>query len=155
MLSSLANPFTGATVTGFTTPTYTWSTDSSVRPGQEQIAVTTLGGTQGSASAHSVSSPFTITVERPQNLRQVGVVHPVTGRLANVPRNVYKVRTRKGAIPLSGQPAAVAMVESSFHVPAGADTASADDILAMISAHIGALQSLSDELGETAQSGVL
>lgn len=155
MLNGLTNPVTGASVTGLTSPTYTHSEDAAPNSHSDQVAVTTLGGTQGSASAHSVSSPFTITVERPANLRQVGTPNPVSGVLGTVPRNVYKVRTRKGMVPLSGQAARTGILSSEFSIPAGADTASPDDIRAAISAHIGALSDLSDEIATLALTGVL
>lgn len=155
MFDSLTNPFNGASVTGLTSPTYTVSDDAAPNAHSDQVAVTALGGTQGSASSHSVSSPFTITVERPANLRQIGQPNPVTGALASVPRNVYKVRTRKGMVPLSGQAARVANLETSFSIPAGADTAATDDLRAAISAHIGCLNDLSNELAVLAETGVL
>lgn len=155
MLEGLTNPVTGAAVSGLTTPTYTHADDAAPKSNAEQRAVTTLGGTQGAAVAHSVSSPFTITVERPANLRQVGTPNPVSGVLGTVPRNVYKVRTRKGMVPLSGQSSRTGMVTTELSVPAGADTASPDDIRAAISAHIGVLTDLSDEIATLALTGVL
>lgn len=155
MLSSLTNPVTGAAQTGFTSPTYSHSSDAAPNAHSEQVAVTTLGGTQGSASAHSVSSPFTITVERPANLRQVGVPNPVTGTLGNVPRNVYKVRVRKGMVPLSGQSARTGQFSCEIAIPAGADTAAPDDVRAMFSAAIGTLSDLSAELGDLGIDGIL
>lgn len=155
MLDGMTNPVTGAPVTGLTTPTYTHSEDAAPDAHSDQVAVTALGGTQGSASSHSVSSPFTITVARPANLRQVGSLNPVTGSLGNVPFNVYKVRTRKGMIPLADQPAKVGIIETSMKIPAGADTASPDDIRAALSAHLGAVYDLSNELGVMLETGIL
>lgn len=155
MLDGMTQPLSGASVGGFTSPTYTHTADAAPSAHADQVAVSSLGGTQGSASAHSVSSPFTITVERPATLRQVGQPNPVTGTLSSVPINVYKVRTRKGMVPLAGQAAKVGIVETKLHVPAGADTASPDDLLAAISAHIGALSDLSDEIATLAQTGIL
>lgn len=155
MFDGMTNPVVGASVTGLTSPTYTHSSDAAPNAHSDQVAVTALGGTQGSASAHSVSSPFTITVERPANLKQVGQVNPITGALGNVPMNVYTVRTRKGMVPLSGQAARVGRLESKFYIPAGADTAAADDVRAALSAHIGALSDLSADIGTLLETGVL
>lgn len=155
MLDGLTNPVTGASVTGLTSPTYTHTEDAAPNMHADQVAISTLGGTQGSATAHSVSSPFTVTVERPANLRQVGAPNPISGVLGSVPSNVYKVRTRKGMVPLSGQAARIGVLESKFSIPAGADVASPDDIRAAISAHIGVLSDLSDDIATLGLTGIL
>jgi hypothetical protein len=49
----------------------------------------------------------------------------------------------------------MAKAETSFSIPAGCDTASPDDLLAMISAHIGVLNDLSVEIGGTVKTGIL
>lgn len=155
MFDGMTNPVVGASVTGLTSPTYTHSSDGAPNAHSDQVAVTSLGGTQGDAVAHSVSSPFTITVERPANLRQVGQVNPVSGVLGNVPYNVYTVRVRKGAVPLSGQSPRIARFEAKISIPAGADTASADDIRAGLSCFIGSLNDLSAEIGTLQETGIL
>lgn len=155
MFDGMTQPLVGAGVTGLTSPTFTHSEDAAPNAHSDQVAVTALGGTQTGATAHSVSSPFTITVERPANLRQVGVANPISGVLGNVPNNVYTVRVRKGAIPLAGQSARTARFEAKLYIPAGADTAAAGDIRSGLSAFIGALSDLSADIGVLQETGIL
>lgn len=150
-----SSPLTGASQTGFTSPTYTFVSDTPPNSRSEQLAVTALGGTQGSATAHSVSSPFTLTMERPAQFKMLGQPNPVTGVVANVPRNVYVVRTRKGALPLAGQAAQTLLIETKISVPAGSDTADPDNIRAALSAHCGLLWDQSTGIGDTGIDGVL
>lgn len=150
-----ATPVTGAPQTGLTSPTYTLSADVAPNAHSEQYAVSALGGTQTGVSAHSVSKPFTITMERPQNFRQVPLPNPVSGALGNVPRNVYTFRTRKGVLPLAGQAAQTMLIETKISVPAGADTADASSIRAALSAHAGVLWESSNDIGDTLIDGIL
>jgi hypothetical protein len=155
MTLSISSPLTGAAQTGLTSPTYTLSSDVGPNNHSIQYAVTALGGTQAGVEAHSVSKPFTITVERPANFKMLGRLNPVTGTLGSVPRNVYKVRTRKGVEPLEGQAFVPAMVETVIYVPAGSDEADPESVRAMLSAHIGTLNNISAALGSTCVTGVL
>lgn len=152
---SPSTPVTGLAQTGLTSPTYTISVDTAPSVNGKQYAVTALGGTQTGVVAHSVSQPFTVTMFRPQTFRGLDTVDPVTGQLRSVPRNVYKVLTRKGVLPLAGQSPVVAMVETIIHVPAGSDTADAVSIRAMLSAHFGTLSQVSAGIGDTTVNGVL
>lgn len=149
------SPLTGAAQTGFTSPTYTLSSDVAPDSNGIQHAVTTLGGTQGSADAHSVSKPFTLTWVRPKVFRALGRLHPVTGVLTQVPRNVWKAITRKGVTPLSGQADVPMLITTKIEVPAGADIADPDNIRAAISAHIGLLNDQASTLGDSSISGVM
>lgn len=155
MAFSLTSPFTGASQTGFTTPTYDYVADIAPDVNGEQIAIDTLGGTQDGVDVHSVARPFTVTVFKPKTFKSLGVVNPVTGALPNVPRNVYKLNTRKGVTPLSGQPSVTMLIETIIHVPAGADIADPANVHAAMSAHIGALWDSSTGLGDTLITGVL
>lgn len=151
-----SSPITGSAQTGFTSPTYTTTADTAPagNPGK-QVAVTALGGTQASVTVHSVASPFTLNFTRPANLRVLGNPNPVTGVISNVPTNSYKLITRKGVLPLAGQPYRVMVMTTNVDVPAGADTADASNIRACFSAHIGALQQQSAGFGDLAIAGVL
>lgn len=155
MSVSLTSPFSGGAQTPFTSPTYDYVEDSAPSQNGEQIAIDTIGGTQTNVVAHSVSIPFTISWFKPATLKGLGVVNPVTGQLSSVPRNVYKVITRKGVVPLSGQAPVTMLVETIIHVPAGADSADSANVLAALSAHIGALSDSSAGLGDTLLTGVL
>lgn len=160
MSFSPTSPVIGATVTGLTSPTYTLVEDTPPNSHSQQWAVSALGGTQSGVEVHSVSSPFTITWERPAQFRSLGVVNPVTGRLGAVPRNVYKIRCRKGVEPLSGQAFVNAQAELSISVPAGADVADPESVRAMLSAFFGFLATgtmtgSSLELADSTIDGIL
>jgi hypothetical protein len=151
---SLTTPVTGAAQTGFTAPTYTVAADVAPDVNGKQNAVTALGGTQAGVSIHSVQSPFTVTCVRPKTFKVLGKTNPVTGLLPNVPKNSWKVITRKGVIPLAGQPASLMVITTTIDVPAGADTASPAEIRAAVSLHVGALTQQSAGAGDSLVSGL-
>lgn len=150
-----ASPVTGGAQTGLTSPTYTLTVDTPPGPNAKQWAITALGGTQTGVDVHAVSKPFTLTVFRPLQLRQLGVPNPVTGVLSTVPRNVYSVVTRKGALPLAGQAAQTAIMKSTFEVPVGTDLAEPEELRAAASLHFGALWAQSSGLGDMLVSGIM
>lgn len=150
-----SSPVTGGPQTGLTTPTYTLTSDVAPDTNGEQYAVTALGGTQTGVLAHSVSSPFTITMIRPKNFRSLGTPNPVTGVVSNVPRNTYKLIVRKGVVPLAGQASQTALATVEIQVPAGADSADALSVRAMMSLLAGALWSNSAGIGDVLIDGVL
>jgi hypothetical protein len=92
---------------------------------------------------------------RPAAFKQLGAPNPVTGVVANVPRNVFKVLTRKGVIPLDGQSPVVMTVTTEISIPAGADDADPESVRAALSAHIGALWDDSAGIGDSCINGVL
>lgn len=151
-----ASPITGSAQTGLTAPTYTTVSDTAPpgNPGK-QVAVTALGGTQAGVTTHSVAAPFTLNFTRPGTLRVLGSPNPVTGVISLIPVNTYKLITRKGVLPLAGQPFKVLNITTTMDVPAGADTADPQNIRGACSAHIGALTQQSAGFGDLAISGVL
>lgn len=155
MTFSLTSPITGAAQTGFTTPTYTHVADTAPDVNGRQVAITALGGTQAGVTVHSVASPFSITFFRPKAYKVLGKTNPVTGLLPNVPTNSYKIVTRKGVIPLAGQPFKNLLITTICEIPAGSDTADAPNVRAAFSAHIGALTQQSAGIGDTAVSGIM
>jgi hypothetical protein len=150
-----SSPVTGSTQTGLTSPTYTILPDSNPDTNGKQYYVSALGGTQTGVLAHSVAAPFTFSMFRPKVLKVLAPVNPVTGVLRSVPVNTYKVHTRKGVLPLAGQSYKTAMMSSTLDIPAGADLADPLSLRAMISAHIGLLTQLSNEIGNTAVTGTI
>lgn len=154
MAISLSN-ITGAAQTGFTTPGYTVTADTAPDSNGKQWAVTALTGTQTGATSHSVAAPFTVTFVRPKVLKVLGKANPVTGVVASVPMNVYKCITRKGVLPLAGQPYKTMLMITEISVPAGSDLADPANVRACFSAHIGALSQVSSGFGDTAVSGIL
>jgi hypothetical protein len=151
-----ASPITGSAQTSLTSPTYTNITDTAPAniPGK-QVAVSALGGTQVGVTVHTVASPFTLNFTRPATLKILGNPNPVTGVITQVPTNTYKLITRKGVLPLTGQPYKTMVITTSMDVPAGADSADAPNIRAGLSAHIGALSQQSAGFGDLAVNGVL
>lgn len=154
MAISLTSPVTGGAQTGFTSPTYTIASDVAPDVNGKQWAVTALGGTQAGVRAHASSDPFTVTYVRPKVFKAIGKPHPTTGVLPSVPKNTHLFVIRKGAIPLSGQPASTLIVRCAVDVPAGSDTADPAQIRAAISLLVGALSQLSAGLGDTLVSGL-
>jgi hypothetical protein len=152
---TLTSPITGAAQTGFTSPTYTHIADIAPDINGKQVAVSALGGTQVGVTAHSVASPFTVTFVRPKVFRSLGKPNPTTNLIKDVPRNVYKTITRKGVLPLAGQPYTNLLITTIIEVPAGADTADPANIRAALSAHIGALSQQSAGIGDSTVSGVI
>jgi hypothetical protein len=152
---TLTSPITGAAQTGFTSPTYTHSADVAPDVNGRQVAVSAGGGTQTGYTAHSVSSPHTLTIVRPKTFKVLGKTNPVTGLLPSVPMNTFKFITRKGVTPLAGQPYSTMRVTTIIEVPAGSDTADAPNVRAALSSHIGGLYQQSAGLGDTLVSGVM
>lgn len=155
MSFSPSSPVTGAPQTGFTSPTYTLTSDTPPNAHSVQYAVTAVGGTQTGVDTHTVSDPFTLTLERPANFRMLGVPNPVTGVINNVPMNIYKLRTRKGATPADGQPSKTIICETFIKVPAGVDEFDAEQVRAAISCHGGVLWESSDDIGDSCINGVI
>lgn len=155
MTISVTSPITGAAQTGLTTPTYTVAADVSPAQNAKQWAVTALGGTQTGVSVHTVASPFTISVFRPQNPQVLKPVNPTSGVLAKVPMNTYKVITRKGVLPLAGQSFKNMIITTVIEVPAGSDTVDISSVRAALSCHIGTLSQQSAGVGDTLNNGML
>jgi hypothetical protein len=97
---------TGGTVTGLTSPTFTLVDDTppSGATGAKQKTVSALGGTQGTATANTVSSPFTATFYKPAALARLPAPNPVSGLRGSIPNNQYKLIIRKGGSAASGVP---------------------------------------------------
>lgn len=155
MTVNLTSPVTGGAQTGLTSPTYTLTADVAPDANGRQWAVTALGGTQTNVATHSVASPFTITYWKPKIAKILGMPNPVTGVVSNVPNNTHKFIVRKGVTPLAGQPSRVMVLTLQMDVPAGADTADAEDIRAGLSLLVGAANQVSAGIGDTLVSGIM
>lgn len=145
---------TGSAQTGLTSPTYTLSPDAAPDAFGIQRAVTGLGGTQTGVDSHSISRPFTLTWVRPKVYKVLDAVTGSTSRVI-VGMNRYRLITRKGVFPMAGQPSKVMVIRTEIEVPAGADIADPANIRAALSAHFGALASMSAGLGDTLVTGVV
>jgi hypothetical protein len=155
MTVALSSPVTGSAQTGFTSPTYTVVSDVPPNAYSKQYAVTALGGTQTNVEVHGASKPFTITFARPNQIRSAPVPNPVTGVMANSPRNVYSVIVRKGALPGPSQNPQTMVLRCDLSVVAGADLQEPEDIRAALSLLIGSMSQQSAGLGDTLINGLL
>lgn len=155
MAYSPTSPVTGAAQTGFTTPTYTLTSDTAPDNNGKQHAVTALGGTQAGVTTHSVSSPFTATFKRPKVLKNLGQPNPATGLIRDVPRNNYELLVRKGVTPAVNQPATTMIVRTIIEVPAGSDSYDAANVRAALSLAIGMLSQVSSGFGDTTVTAIL
>jgi len=151
-----SSPITGSAQTGLTSPTYTTGTDTAppATPGK-QVYVSALGGTQTGVTVHSIAAPFTLNFTRPAQLRVLPNPNPITGVITNVPTNTMTLVTRKGVLPLAGQPYRTMIIRTTIETPAGADLADAPNVRAALSAHIGGLTQQSAGFGDLAINGVL
>lgn len=152
---TLESPITGTAQTGLTTPTYTVATDTPPNAFSKQVAVTALGGTQTGVTLHSSSAPFTVAVVRPAQFKTLGVPNPSNNIIYNVGKNRWKIITRKGVTPLSGQAVQTMLVTTIVELPAGADLADAPNVRAALSFHIGTLNQNSAEIGDALVTGIL
>lgn len=150
-----SSPVTGATITGLTSPTYTLTADVAPSPNGKQYAVTALGGTQTGVDINTVSKPFTHTFFRPEVLRPLPQANPVTGVIKAVPVNSYKLITRKGAVPASGQNPLICRITTTIDVFSGTETYEAEEINAMLSSHIGIMSQQADGIANTVKTGIL
>ena len=153
-MSIALTAITGGPQTGLTSPTYTVVTDTAPDANGKQYAVTALGGTQTGVTAHSVSSPFTITFWRPKLARLIGRINAL-GYLVQNPKNTYKTITRKGVTPLVGQAVELMTVTTTVECPAGAETNDSANVRAALSAHFGAMWQQSSGEGDLVVNGVL
>jgi hypothetical protein len=145
---------TGGAQTGFTSPTFTLVADKAPTVSGTQHAVSALGGTQGSATANSISQPFTCTFSKPAVPKALPPPNPVTGFRGSVPMNQYKLIIRKGGYSAADVPV-VAIVRCTIDIPAGMDSYNPDNVKALISFLVGVLSEESADLGETVLTGVL
>jgi len=152
---SPASPATGAAVSGFTSPTYTLTSDIAPSINGKQYAITALGGTQTGVDVNTVSKPFTISFFRPAQLRSMPAANPVTGVVKNIPNNTYKLITRKGVVPGANQNPLNLVITTTIDVPAGSDTYEPEDIKAAISAHFGVGWAQASGIADTLLSGVM
>lgn len=156
MTISLTTPVTGLAQTGLTTPTYPVVVDTPPDSMSKQWAVIgTLGGTQTGVRTHSASDPFTFKASRPAVFQSLGKPNPVTNVIKFVPLNRYRLKTRKGVIPLAGQSPTVSYVDTDISVPAGSDVADPNNLMAGLSFHFGCISQQSAGIGDTARTGVL
>jgi len=150
-----ASPIAGSDQVNFTSPTYGPVEDTAPDNNGKQYAITSLGGTQAGVFSHLATAPFTLTFVKPKVIKTLGKPNPTTGVITSVPRNVYKLITRKGVLPLAGQPYATMLVTTSIEVVAGSEIADSANVKAAMSAHFGTLYAQSSGLGDSVLLSIL
>jgi hypothetical protein len=120
----------------------------------KQKTVTALGGTQGSATANTVSSPFTATFYKPAAIKSLPAANPLTGLRGAVPNNQWKLIVRKGGKSAVDVPV-TAIARLTIDIPAGMDSYNPDEVRALVSYLVGLLTEESADLADTLLSGVL
>lgn len=154
-MAFLTSPITGGAITGFTSPTYTLTADVAPNAWSQQFAITAIGGTQaGVDTSSSVSRPWTLTVSKPQNMRQLNSVD-ANNVLRSFPRNTFGLLLRKGMTALAGQPSQTALFRTEFVLPAGSDTADAPNIKGAVSCFSGAVSQATNNLVTLFTTGVM
>lgn len=155
MTWSPSTPVTGGAQTGFTSPTYTLTTDVAPDVNGKQHAVTTIGGTQTGVRTHSVSDPFTVTFVRPKNPKILPSANPVTGKYSSIPKNTYGVIVRKGVNFAANNAPDICVARLSIDVPAGSDAYDAANVRALCSLLAGILSQQASGVGDTLTTGIM
>ncbi len=155
MTISLSSPVTGGAQTGFTSPTYTLTTDVASDVNGKQWAVTALGGTQVGVTSHAASSPFTWAYYKPKFYRVLGKPNPITGLISNVAKNVHRFNTSKGVMVAAGQPVQTLDIKTEIRVPAGSESYDAANVRGAVSLHVGAVTQISAGWGDTLVTNII
>lgn len=145
---------TGGAQSGFTSPVFTLVDDTAPTVNGKQKAISAIAGTDFTATANSISSPFTSTFYKPVSPRSLPAANPLTGLRGSIPVNQYKLIVRKGGLASAGVPV-TAVCRLTIDIPAGMDAYNPDEVRAMISFLVGVLSEESADLGDTVVSGVL
>ena len=148
-----SSPVTGATQTGFTSPTYTFVSESAPDVNGKQFVVTAVGGTQTGVTVSTVSAPNRFTWWRPRSFKAASGYNPTSQRYDKVPMNVHKLVTAKAA-SVSAAQYVTNMATTTFEVGAGSETYDAPNVRALVCEHIGVLNANSAGIGDTLTSGV-
>jgi hypothetical protein len=145
---------TGGAQTGFTSPVFTLVDDTAPSVNGKQKAVSAIAGTGFTATANSISKPFTATFYKPASPKALPAANPLTGLIGNIPNNQYKLIIRKGGLVAAGVPATL-IARLTIDVPAGMDSYNPDEVRAAMSFLVGILNEESTDLGDTVVTGVL
>lgn len=149
-----SSPVTGATMTGLTSPTYTLSADTAVKPTMKSYTVSALGGTQTGVTVHSIASPFTVSMVRPAVFKLLGQPNSA-GVIRAFPKNTFDVLCRKGLTVLANQPTQLSVMRLSSSIPAGGESYDPVNLRAQISCMIGVLWQIANDLDETFITGTI
>lgn len=156
MTINVSGAITGGAQTGFTSPTYTGTADLATDLRSKQSVITALGGTQAGVTAHSVTSPFTVTARRPSIMKTLAMafLNGVTSQYSRVPYNDYMILVRKAAQVASGQ-WIVNEFRATFHIAAGTETYDIANVRGGVSCFVGVISGNSAGIGDTLNNGIL
>lgn len=149
------SPVTGAAVTGLTSPTYTLTSDQNPTINGKQWYVSALGGTQTGVTTHSGSDPFTVSIYKVTNWNNVPAVTVQGTFRTTVPRNKFSLVFRKGVTPLASMAKEILVARFQIDQPAGADTADAVEIAALLSMSTGLLYANASQLYTTCTTNTI
>lgn len=154
MSFNLLSPVTGATISGLTSPTYTLTADTAPTATSKQFCVSALGGTQTGVSAHTIGSPFTVTMFRPSNFKTLGYPN-ANGVVRSFPKNTFEVLLRKGVNVMANQPTQLFPLRLAIPCPAGVDTFDPIALKAALSCFFGLLYQNAGLIADTCITGTL
>jgi len=147
------SPLAGSAATDWTSPSFTFVQDVAPEQNGKQIAITVIGGAPSAQDAHSVAKPFTLNFVRPKAFRTLPT-NAVPG--SSVPRNTYKLITRKGVKCDSGGLIMPVMnVVTELAVPAGAEYYNKEAVKSAVIAHIGFLSANSAAIADACVTGLM
>lgn len=156
MTIAVTTPIAGEAQSGLTSPTYTNVADTNPDNNAKQWLVSALGGTQTGVLPHAISTPFTIAFWRPKAFKMISWVGNVVGsQIKAVPKNVYKIITRKGVLVAADQAPQIMIITTEISVPAGADSYDSLSVKAAVSAHFGVVSQQSSNVGDLVTTGSL
>jgi hypothetical protein len=155
MSITLSGSITGGTMSQFTTPAYTVTTDTAPDVNGKQFAVTTIGGTQTGVRSHAVSDPFTITFYRPKSPKALQNPNPITGKYGPIPRNTHGCVVRKGVNYAANQAPDVATFRGSWDIPAGSDAYDSANVRALHCFLVGSLSNQSQGVADMLCNGII
>jgi hypothetical protein len=145
---------TGGAQTGFTSPVFTLVDDQAPALNAKQKTCTSIAGSGFTATANSISSPFTSTFYKPQALTRLPAPNPISGLRGSIPNNQWRWIVRKGGLCAAGVPGVI-VGRLTIDVPAGMDSYNPDEVRAFVSYLVGQLWEESADLGDSLVSGVL
>lgn len=154
-----SSPITGAAVTGLTSPTYTYTEDSTDQ-NSRKFVVTALGGTQTGVEVHSIGSPFFLQVSRQPQLKSLPKPNNL-GIYPSIPVNEFRIKGVKGAT-VNGSVAGVSSetlctLDCRLRVPAGVELSTNDpeELKALLSFLCGFMFSNASGIYDLASTGLL
>lgn len=135
-------------------PVFTLGADTIPAGNAKRWQVTAITNALAGVTTSTVQVPFTLQVSRPNKVKTLSVPLTSGGRIAQVPKNQYRVRINKGCKvnAVSGQ-TDIASAQIILDIPAGAETADAANIGALLQALTGAISAIGiTNLGVLCQS---